>query len=66
MLSRFEIKNYVWKIAANDPNSPFFKRRRWKEVKEDPNLVANGRRSISTFSPFHHFTSSHFPPTNFT
>jgi hypothetical protein len=35
--------------------------RRRKEVKEDPNPVANGRKRRSTFSPL-----PTFPPTNFT
>ncbi len=37
-------RNYVWK-KKNPKWSKFIilKRRKWKEVKEDPNLVANGR-----------------------
>jgi hypothetical protein len=31
------------KKAPNDLSSPFLKRKRRKEVKEDPNSVVNGR-----------------------
>jgi hypothetical protein len=40
--------------ANNDLNSPFERKRRKKEVKEDPNLVANGRfHYLVTLERFH-------------
>jgi hypothetical protein len=47
------------KESPKSSDFAFLKRR--KEVKEDPHLVANGRRRRRFF-----FTSSHFPLINFT
>jgi len=42
ILFKIWVENYVWKESPKWFDFPFLKRR--KEVKEDPHLVANGRR----------------------
>ncbi len=77
------LKIWNWKscpwLKENSKWSKFtlFKRRRWKEVNEDPNLVGNGRfhclvgngrfycLMANGRKKKHLFTSSHFPPNKF-
>jgi hypothetical protein len=70
---KIQIKSYVRKRKPQMIQIHPLKRRKRKEVKEDPNLVANGRfqclvglggKRRSTFSPFHLFPLPP-PPTKF-
>ncbi len=76
--SKIQIEHYVWKREPKSSKFTPFKRRRRKEVKEDLNLVANGRfQSSVAFERFQClvangrrrrnilFTSFHFPPNKF-
>jgi hypothetical protein len=81
VFSRFELKIILQKKNSNRSEFAFFKRRRWKEMKEDPNSMANGRlHCLVALERFHYLVAngrrkrntfspfSHFPtfpPINF-